>query len=70
MTLTQKGTRATSTADTAEDVLQKNPKSVTSSEEEKKKNETLDSKERDKTIAEWIGRHLKPPSINKVKEDE
>ena len=68
MTLTQKGTRAATA--TAEDVLQSNPKSAASGKEEKEDDEISESKERDKAIAEWIGRPLKPPSSNKDKEDE
>ena len=49
MTLTQKGTMA---AATAEDILQSEPKSVASGEEEKEEEENLESNNREKSIAE------------------
>ena len=69
MTLIQKGTRAAAAA-VAEDILQSDPESVASGEEEREDDENLESKERNKSIAEWIGRPLKPPPINKEEEDE
>ena len=62
MTLTQKVTRAAAAAAaTVEDILQYDPKITARSEEEKEDDENLESKERDKVIAYWISRPLKPP---------
>ena len=46
------------------------PKSVASSKEEQEDDENLESKERNKAIAEWIGRPLKPPLSYEDKEYE
>ena len=70
MTITQKATRASALTPTDEDILQSDPKIVASGEEEKEDDENQESEKREKSIAEWIGRPLKPPSSNKVEEDE
>ena len=62
MALTRKVTRAA--AATAKDILQPDPKSVASSEEERKDDENLGSEKRKKSIVEWIDRPLKPPLSN------
>ena len=67
MTLPLIGTRAATTTATDEYILHSDPKSVASDEEEKEDDENLESKERDKAIAEWIIRPLKPPLINEEK---
>ena len=67
MTLTQKVTRA---ASTAEEFLQSDHKSVANNEEVEEYDETSDSKKHKKNIAYWIGRTCKPPSSNNDKEAE
>ena len=69
MTLTRKGTRVAAAA-TAKDISESNPESVASGEKQKEDDDNLESKERDKTIAEMIGRTFKLPSHNEYKEDE
>ena len=61
MTLTRKVTREAAAAKTAKDILESDPKTVASGEMEKEDDENLESKERDKVIAYWISRPLKPP---------
>ena len=70
MTLTQKGTRATAAAATAEDILKSYPKTVASGKKEKEDEENLESKKRDRAITEWISRPSKLPSHNEDKEYE
>ena len=63
MTVTQNGTREAETAATAEEFLQSGHKSVANGEEVEEYDSTLDSKNRERDIADWIGQTRKPPSI-------
>ena len=56
-------------AATVKDILESDPKTVASGEKEKEDDKNLESKERDKSIAEWIGRPFKLPSRNEDEED-
>ena len=69
MKLPQKVTRAAAAA-TTEDILQSDPKRVASGKEEKEEDENLESKKREKAIAEWNGRTFKPPLSNEDEEDK
>ena len=55
---------------TAEDILESNSKKVASSEQEKNDDKNLESKKRDKAIAEWIRRPSGTPLRNEGKDDE
>ena len=57
-------------AATADDILDSNPKSVARAEKEKEDDGNSDIKKREKSIVEWIGQPLKPPSRNEDEEDE
>ena len=70
MTITWKGARSAEEAATARDILESDPKSVASGKKEKEYDKNLESKKRDKSIAEWIGWPFKLPSHNKDKEEE
>ena len=66
LTLTRKGTRATA-ADTAEDILEYDPKTVGSTKKEKEDNENLECKKRNTAITEWIGQPFNPPCATRTR---
>ena len=71
MTLTRKvTTAAAAAATTAEEFLQLYNKSVADGEEVQEDDATLDSKKREREIADWIGRPRKSPSSNEDEESE
>ena len=70
MTLTRKGAKAAEAVATSKYILESDQGTVASGEKEKEDGENLESKKRDKSIAEWIGRPFKPPSRNEDEEDE
>ena len=54
----------------SKNILEYDPKTVTSHEKGKNDDKNLESKELDKSIEEWIGRPFKPPLRNKYEEYE
>ena len=70
MTVTQKRTREVSAAATAKESQKSDHKSVANGKEEDEEDSTLDSKKRERDIADWISQPREPPSINEDKEGE
>ena len=70
MTVTLKGKRAAAASATAEECLQSKHKSVAKGKEVEEDDATSDSKKRKRDIADWIGQHREPPSINSDGEAE
>ena len=70
MTLKQKIGRTAVAVAMAKYILESEPETVVSGEKKKDEDENLESKKRDKAIAEWIGWPFKPPLHNEGEEYE
>ena len=70
MVVTRKGTGASAAAGTADEFLQFDHKSVANGKEIEEDDPTLDIKNCERYIVDWIGRPHKPPSSNEGEEYE
>ena len=70
MTVTQKVTRESTAAAMVKKFQKYNHESVANDKEEEEEDSTLDSKNHERDIADWIGRPREPLLRNEDKEDE